>query len=84
MNPDLIFRLLQVGVIAPYLFMASREQSPYFNVGLKLTAGTLVLLNAPVLIAAFRQYATTEGAAWLAQRNTTRRARVIDGEAVSV
>lgn len=85
MNPDLLFRLLQVGVVAPWLFLASRDQeSPYFNVGLKLVAGAIVGVNAPVLWAAYRRYGADAVAQWAADQAKPVKGRVIDAEAVQV
>lgn len=88
MTPDTIFRLLQVGVVAPYAFKASRDQeNPYFNVGLKLVAGTILVANVPILLAAFKQYSEQSIRQWLADQAKPVRpagARVIDSTASEV
>jgi len=85
MNPDLFFRTLQVAVVAPWLYSASRDvESPYFNVGLKLVAGAIVGVNAPVLWAAYRRYGADAIAQWAADQAKPVRGRVIDSEGVQV
>lgn len=46
--------MLTVGVVAPYVYSLSRgEENEYFNVGLKLVAGSLVAMNIrPILVTA--------------------------------
>ena len=48
----MFFRILQIAVVAPYLYKLSKTkgQSEYFNVGLKLLAGTVVAINVRPLI----------------------------------
>ena len=51
MNRDLWFKILQVAVVAPYIYKLSAEaQNDYFSVGLKLVAGSIVLMNLKPLI----------------------------------
>ncbi len=50
MNRELLFRILQVAVVAPWLYsISNRTRSNYFRTGLKLVAGTIIWLNAPGL-----------------------------------
>ena len=48
---EAFFRLLQVGVVAPYLFKLSKSETGYYSAGLKLTAATLIAMNVRPLIA---------------------------------
>jgi len=50
MNRAAWFRLLQVAVVAPYLFHLSRKETGYFGVGLKLVAGSLIAMNLQPLM----------------------------------
>lgn len=52
MNRELWFSLLQIAVVAPYLYHLSREtKSGYFDIGLKLVAGAIIMNNIrPVLV----------------------------------
>lgn len=50
MNRELWFRILQVAVIAPYLYSISEKQTGYFRLGLKLVAGSVVLMNVEPLM----------------------------------
>ncbi len=52
MNREVWFRILQVAVVAPWLYHISTKQtsSPYFRVGLKLVAGSIVALNVKPLL----------------------------------
>ena len=45
---------MQVAVVAPYIYKLSRESdNDYFNVGLKLVAGSIVVMNVrPILVEA--------------------------------
>ncbi len=46
MNRALWFRILQVAVAAPYIYSISEQQkNPYFRLGLKLVAGSIVAMN---------------------------------------
>jgi len=49
-NRELWFRILQVAVIAPYLYSISEKQTGYFRLGLKLVAGSVVLMNVEPLM----------------------------------
>jgi len=49
MNREIWFSLLQVAVVAPYLYSVSDKQNIYFKLGLKLVAGALVVRNVPIL-----------------------------------
>ena len=51
MNRAMWFRVLQVAVVAPYLFRVSQKEKGYFGVGLKLVAGSIVAMNIVPLIA---------------------------------
>ena len=48
----IFFRLLQIAVVALYLYKLSKTkgQSEYFNIGLKLLAGSVVAINIRPLI----------------------------------
>lgn len=50
MNREIWFRILQVAVIAPYLYSISEKQTGYFKLGLKLVAGSVVLMNIEPLM----------------------------------
>lgn len=54
MTREFIFRLLTVGVIAPYVYEVSKEQeSDYMSFGLKMVAGSLIMMNIkPILVEA--------------------------------
>ena len=54
MNRDLWFRILQVIVVAPYIYKLSAEtDNDYFNIGLKLVAGSIIMMNLkPLLVQA--------------------------------
>jgi len=49
-NRETWFRILQVAVIAPYLYSISEKQTGYFKLGLKLVAGSVVLMNIEPLM----------------------------------
>ena len=50
MNRLVWFRILQVAVVAPYLYhVSNRVDSAYFRVGLKLVAGSIIMMNAKPL-----------------------------------
>ncbi len=52
MNREVWFRILQVAVVAPWLYHISTKQTsgPYFRVGLKLVAGSIIALNVKPLL----------------------------------
>ena len=52
MNREIWFRILQVAVVAPWLYHISRRSgtTPYFRVGLKLVAGSIIMLNVKPLM----------------------------------
>jgi len=52
MNRDLWFKILQVAVVAPYVYYLSKDaESDYFRFGLKMVAGAIVFANArPILV----------------------------------
>lgn len=53
MNRDLWFRLLQVAVVAPYVYKLSGEsKNPYFGVGLKMVAGSIIIMNVKPIVQA--------------------------------
>lgn len=53
MNRDTWMQILQVAVIAPYLYQRSeKEKNMYFKIGLKLVVGAIVVGNLPPLIQA--------------------------------
>lgn len=41
---------MQVAVIAPYLYSISEKQTGYFRLGLKLVAGSVVIMNIEPLM----------------------------------
>lgn len=46
MNREVWFRILQVAVVAPWLYYISNQtKQQYFRVGLKLVAGSIIMLN---------------------------------------
>ena len=50
MNREVWFRILQVAVVAPWLYhISARTDSDYFRIGLKLVAGSIIVLNAKPL-----------------------------------
>lgn len=51
MNRELWWRVLQVAIIAPYIYKLSSEaDNDYFNVGLKMVAGSIIIMNLKPLI----------------------------------
>ena len=51
MNREIWFRILQVAVVAPWLYhLSGSTKSPYFRVGLKLVAGSIIMLNVKPLM----------------------------------
>ena len=50
MNREVWFRILQVAVVAPWLYhISNKTEQAYFRVGLKLVAGSIIMLNAKPL-----------------------------------
>lgn len=50
MNREVWFRVLQVAVVAPWLYqISSKTDQPYFRIGLKLVAGSIIMLNVKPL-----------------------------------
>ena len=45
MNRETWFRILQVAVVAPFIYSISEKQTGYFRLGLKLVAGSIVIMN---------------------------------------
>lgn len=85
----MFFRFLQIAVVAPYIFKASNDtDSDYFRIGLKLVAGSLVILNArplltaaiPTIRQAFDLYLQQSGY----QKTAPKVSETIDGEFKSV
>lgn len=68
MNRELWFRLLQVAVVAPYVYTLSEKQDGYFKLGLKLVAAAVLIRNiepiarelAPLIQAAANMQAEKE------------------------
>ena len=56
MNRDIWFRILQIAVVAPYIYSLSEKQNAYFKLGLKLVAGSIVIMNAGPLFQEARPY----------------------------
>jgi len=54
MNRELWFRILQVAVVAPYVYQLSKNsENDYFSIGLKMVAASLVVANIkPILLQA--------------------------------
>lgn len=51
MNREIWFRILQVAVIAPFLYTVSEQQkNAYFKLGLKLVAGSIIIMNVEPLM----------------------------------
>ena len=51
MTRDVWFRILQVMVVAPWLYhVSNKSSSTYFKVGLKLVAGSIIMLNIKPLM----------------------------------
>ena len=85
MNREVLFRVLQVAVVAPWLFHISqkRDTSPYFAIGLKLVAGTIIALNAKPLMQDF-QNAQALIAQLQNQVNEQKPPAIIEGEVETV
>lgn len=50
MNRETWFRILQIAVVAPFLYTISEQQkNAYFKLGLKLVAGSIVIMNVQPL-----------------------------------
>ena len=45
MDKDTWFRILQVAVVAPFIYSVSEKQNGYFKLGLKLVAGAIIIQN---------------------------------------
>jgi len=46
MNRETWFRILQLAVVAPFLYtMSEQQKNAYFKLGLKLVAGSIVVMN---------------------------------------
>jgi hypothetical protein len=51
MNRETWFRILQVAVVAPFLYtMSEQQKNAYFKLGLKLVAGSIVIMNVEPLM----------------------------------
>lgn len=50
MNREIWFRILQVAVVAPFIYTLSEKQTGYFRLGLKLVAGSIVIMNIEPLL----------------------------------
>ena len=87
MNKQLWQRLLWVGVAAPYVYYLSRgEKNEYFNVGLKLLAGSIVVANIKPLLTEAAPFLKVLSDAALTHAKTIdaeARADAIDAEFVS-
>ena len=80
MNREIWFRILQVAVVAPWLYYISTEtKSVYFRTGLKLVAGSIIMLNAKPL---WEDYKTAQVfiAEMQKQFNETKLPTIIEGE----
>jgi len=52
MNRETWFRILQVAVVAPFIYtLSDEEKNSYFKLGLKLVAGAIIIMNVPPLLA---------------------------------
>lgn len=50
MNRETWFRILQIAVVAPFIYSISEQQkNAYFKLGLKLVAGSIVIMNVQPL-----------------------------------
>ena len=50
MNREIWFRILQVAVVAPFIYsMSEQQKNAYFKLGLKLVAGSIVIMNVEPL-----------------------------------
>jgi len=48
MNRETWFRILQVAVVAPFIYtLSDEEKNSYFKLGLKLVAGAIIIMNVP-------------------------------------
>jgi hypothetical protein len=88
MNREAWFRVLQVAVVAPWLYHISTKQthSPYFRVGLKLVAGSIVMLNVKPLMQDYKdaKELIENVAKEMQPRAAANKGTVIEGEAQSV
>lgn len=84
MNRELWNRILQVAIVAPYVYALSRrEKNEYFSVGLKLVAGGIVIANLqPLIREAAPVLKVLADAAMQSNRtiDANTRAKAIDGE----
>ena len=83
MNRETWFRILQVAVVAPFLYSMSDDQkNAYFRLGLKLVAGSIIIMNMqplfdevqPLLQAALKMKAEAE------QLSAQQKTNAIEGE----
>ncbi len=83
MNRETWFRLLQIAVIAPFLYtMSEQQKNAYFKLGLKLVAASVVLMNVeplmkdlqPVITAALKMKAEAD------QLSAVQKENAIEGE----
>ena len=87
MNREIWFRILQVAIVAPFLYTVSEQQkNAYFKLGLKLVAGSIIIMNVeplmtdlkPVINAAMKLKADADAS--IAQS----KANAVDGEFTNV
>ena len=51
MNRETWFRILQIAIVAPFIYTISEQQkNAYFKLGLKLVAGSIIVMNIEPLI----------------------------------
>jgi hypothetical protein len=83
MNRETWFRILQIAVIAPFLYtMSEQQKNAYFKLGLKLVAASVVLMNVeplmkdlqPVINAALKMKAEAD------QLSAVQKENAIEGE----
>ena len=86
MNREVWFRILQVAVVAPWLYhISSKTDQRYFRVGLKLVAGSIIMLNIKPLYNDYlaAQKILRQVAAQMASPPADR-ANVIEGQASEI
>ena len=79
MDRDTWFRILELAIVAPYLYTRSeKEKNLYFKVGLKLVAGALMIRALPPLMAKVQPL--VEAAQKIAAQQTINKSTAIEGE----
>ena len=85
MNRETWLRILQIAVVAPFIYKISEKERGYFRLGLKLVAGGIVLSNLPALLKELEPVikAATKLTNEAALINAQEKANAVDGEIVS-